>query len=254
MHQDLDRLLGIVLPAVVAIELLAVFPGVPQWLVWISRALVVVATARILLHGTSYLTDMAGPGTREWSPAQTWLVLGGLATLLATVWTLLGMLAHRVDGLSPAVSLIVTTAAAAVTVMLSGYATGGQVGLPLASALAGASTAAVVLRRSRRAAGLLGVPVVGLFSLLVIGHYFGELSPAHALLLLCAPLLGWLPEFPFSRRLPPWTRGLFRVIVVGILVFAVVLHAHTKFVDNSNPGSPTEGAEPTFEYDMNPGG
>ena len=39
--------------------------------------------------------------------------------------------------------------------------------------------------------------MVGLFSLLVIGHFFGELTTAHAILLLFAPLLGWLPELPY---------------------------------------------------------
>ena len=148
LQQDQDRLLALVLPAVMAIELLAVFPLVPRWLVWTLRVTVAAATARVLLHGTSYLADLAGPGTREWSLAQTWLVLGGLAALLATVWALLAMLARRIHGLSPAVCLVVASAGAAITVMLSGYATGGQIGLPLASALAGVTAAALVLRRS----------------------------------------------------------------------------------------------------------
>jgi hypothetical protein len=137
--------------------------------------------------------------------------------------------------------------------MLSGYATGGQFGLPLASALAGVSTAALVLRGSPRAAGPLGVPIVGLFSLLVIGHFFGELTSAHAILLFCAPLLGWLPELPFVRRLPPWTLGLIRVILVGILVSAVVLHAHSRFAENPGTASPAPGDEPSLEDYMDSG-
>jgi hypothetical protein len=245
--QDLDRLLALVLPAIVATEVLAAVPRVPRWLVWVLRLAVAAATARVLLHGTSYLTDLTGPGTREWSPAQAWLVLGGLCALLAAVWTLLARLARRVRGYSPAVCLMVATAASAVAVMLSGYATGGQVGLPLAAALVGVTAASLALRRSPPQTGPPGVAVVGLFSLLLVGRFFGELASAHAVLLFCAPLLGWLPELPFLRRLPPWSRGLIRVILVGVLVFGVLASAYSKFIDNSKAASPAAPGEPSLK-------
>ena len=175
----------------------------------------VAGGARVLLHGTSYITDVTGPGTSEWSPSLAWLIFGGLAALEATVWALLSLLARRAPGPSLPICLAVASAGAAVTVMLSGYATGGQVGLPLAAALMGATAAALVLTRASRATGPLGVPIVGLFSLLVIGRFFGELTSVHAILFFCAPLLGWLPELPYLRRLPSWARGLARVILVG---------------------------------------
>jgi hypothetical protein len=247
LQQDLDRLLALVLPAIVAIEVLAAFPRVPRWLVWTLRLAVAAATARVLLHGTSYLTDLTGPGTREWSPAQAWLVLGGCGALLAAVWTLLALLARRVRGYSPAVCLMVATTASAVAVMLSGYATGGQVGLPLAAALVGVTAASLVLRRSPPLTGPPGVAVVALFSLLLVGRFFGELTSAHAVLLFCAPLLGWLPELPLLRRLPPWSRGLIRVILVGVLVFGVLASAYSKFVANSKAASPAATDEPSLK-------
>ena len=82
--------------------------------------------------------------------------------------------------------------------MLSRYASGGQIGLPMAAGLLGASVAALVLPGPSRGTGPIGVAVVGLFSLLVIGHFFGELTTAHAILLLCTPLLGWLPELRYA--------------------------------------------------------
>ena len=89
--------------------------------------------------------------------------------------------------------------------MLSGYASGGQIGLPLAMRLAAAGLAAAfVLPPSSRNDAPLGVAIVGLFSLLVIGHFFGQLTTAHAALLLFAPLLGSLPEIPYLRGLPTW--------------------------------------------------
>ena len=180
------------------VELLAAFPKIPRWLVWPLRLALVAGGARVLLHGTSYITDLAGPGTSEWSPPLAWLIFGGLAALEAAVWALLSLLARRAPGPSLPVCLAVASAAAAVTVMLSGYATGGQVGLPLAAAIMGATAAMLVLTRSSRGTGPLGVPIIGLFSLLVIGRFFGELTSVHAILLFCAPLLGWLPELPYA--------------------------------------------------------
>jgi hypothetical protein len=246
-REDLDRLLALVLPVVVLVELLAAFPKVPRWLVWPLRLAVAASGARVLLHGTSYITDLTGSGTSEWSPVQTWLVLGGSAAAQAGVWALLAALGRRVPGLSLPVCLAVTIAGAAITVMLSGYATGGQVGLPLAAALLGATTATLTLPRSSRGTKPLGVAIVGLFSLLVIGRFFGELTNIHAILLFCAPLLGWLPEMPYLRRLPMWARDLARVILVGALVSAVLLQAQWKFDQNFRSPSETDPNEPSFQ-------
>ncbi len=245
--QDLDRLLALILPVVLAVELVAVFPVVPRPIVWALRVIASAAVAPILLKGSSYLTDVAGPGTREWSPAWAAVVLAGLAAGLATVWALLARLARRAPGLSQAVCLAGTSAGAALSVMLSGYATGGQIGLPLAAALLGATLAALILPRSPCAAGPLGVGLVVLFSLLVIGRFFGDLSSAHAVLLFCAPLVGWLPELPYVRRLPAWARGLARVILAAVLVSAVVLDAQRRFVENSQSASPAEPGEASMQ-------
>src|SRR5262249_15008403 len=97
-REDQDRLLALVLPAVLAIELLAAFPRAPRWLILPLRSAVAASSAGILLYGSSYLSDVGGPGTREWSLLQTWLILGGLATALAVVWALLTILSHRAPG------------------------------------------------------------------------------------------------------------------------------------------------------------
>ena len=126
------------------VELLAAFPKVPRWLIWPLRLVIVAGGARVLLHGTSYITDLTGPGTSEWSPSLAGLIFAGLAAFEAAVWALVALLARRAPGSSVPVCLAVTTAGAAVTVMLSGYATGGQIGLPLAAALMGATGATLV--------------------------------------------------------------------------------------------------------------
>jgi hypothetical protein len=247
----IDRLLGLVLPAVLVVELLAVFPKVPRWLVWTLRLALVAGGARVLLQGTSYITDLAGPGTSEWSPPLAWVIFGGLAALEAAVWALLSLLVRRAPGPSVPVCLAVASAGAALIVMFSGYASGGQVGLPLAAAIVGAATAMLVLTRSSRGAGPLGVPIIGLFSLLVMGRFFGELTSAYALLLFCAPLLGWIPELPYIRRMPSWARGLARVLLVGALVSALVVLAQRKFDRDFQSPSGAGTEEPSVQDYLN---
>jgi hypothetical protein len=252
LREDQDRLLGLVLPAVVIVELLAAFPRVPRWLTWPLRAAVVLGVAPVLVYGSTYLSDQNGPGTAEWSTVQAALILGGLAAFLATVCSLLALLSSRAPGASPAVCLAITSAAAAVTVMLSGYATGGQDGLPLGAALAGAALTVSVLKWSSRGRLPLGVAVVGLYSLLVIGRFFGELSSAHAILLFAGPLLAWLPELPVLRRLPRWARNLARVLLVALLVSAILIAVGRKFLEDS-PSRDSESEGPTADDYMNYG-
>src|SRR5262245_36639641 len=67
-REDQDRWLLVLFPAVVAVEVAAVFLKRLPWLAWLLRLAVAAGAARILLHNTSYLADLAGPGTREWTP------------------------------------------------------------------------------------------------------------------------------------------------------------------------------------------
>jgi hypothetical protein len=245
IREDLDRLLLIVLPAVVLVELAAVLPKVPRWLVWLTRLILVAGTAWILLYGSAYLAGSLDAGT--WSLTRVLSILASLAAALGGVWLLLVPLTRRALVFSQWVCLSGTCAGAALTVMLSGYATGGQVGLPLAGALLGSATAALALPHTSRDSFSLGVGVVGLFSLLVIGRFFGELTWFHATLLLLAPLFGWLPAVPGLRRLRPWARGLIRVVVVAIIVTSVVVHAQRKFVEAFQSSSGTSPNEPTVQ-------
>jgi hypothetical protein len=243
IREDLDRLLLIVMPAVMLVELAAALTKVPRSLIWSARLLIAAGVSRVLLHGTSYLAGSTEAGA--WSVGQAWAILAGLALSLGAVWVLLGLLAHRAPGLSLWVCLAGPCAGAALTVMLSGYATGGQIGLPLAGALLGAGMASLALPRALRGRGPVGMAVVGLFSLLVIGRFFGELTWLHAALLLLAPLLGWLVELPQFYKLRPWARELVRVIAVGLVVAGVVVHAQRRFVQafqspsGAPPGAPT---------------
>ena len=245
--EDMDRLLEIVVPAALGIELLAAFPRIPRWLIWTLRLVIAGCLARVLLHGSIYLSDSTGPGTLAWPPATAWLILRLLEAALATSWVLLVLLAQRSTATSTVVCLAITIGGSAIAIMLSAYATGGQAGLPLAAALLGASAVAMMAPGPARSTAPIGVAIVGLSSLLVIGRFFGELRTDHAVLLFIAPLLAWIPELPRLRRMPPWARGLTRVLLVSALVFGVLADAGRRFAAGSGPSAP--GSEdPSSQY------
>ena len=102
-----------------------------------------------------------------------------------------------------------------------------------------------------RSAAPIGVAVVGLSSLLVIGRFFGELRTDHAVLLFVAPLLAWIPELPRLRRMPPWARGLLRVLLVGLVVSGVLADAARRFVGNTGPSAKPGSHEPSVDDYMN---
>ena len=78
----------------------------------------------------------------------------------------------------------------------------------------------------------------------MIGRFFGELTTIHAVVLFCAPVMGWVPELPFLRRLPSWARGLARVLVVASVVVAVVFLAQRKFAQDFQSPSTSGPKEP----------
>jgi hypothetical protein len=246
IKEDKDRLLGLVIPAALAIEMLAAFPRVPRWLIWALRMTLAGLGGRILLHGMALL---AGPSA--WSPAQAWQILSAIAAAEAAVWVLLVMLARRDAGVALPIALAITIGGASVSVMLSAYLSGGQAGLPLSAAVLGASLAAMVLSNAARSEAPIGLAVVGLSSLLIIGRFFGDLRTDHAVLLFAAPLLAWLPELPRLRRLPPWGRGLLRVVLVGLVVSGVFVDAARRFIGNSGPTARPGSNEPSVEDYLN---
>lgn len=251
IREDLDRLLGLVIPGVLVVELLGAFPRIPRWLTWTLRVVVAGLGARVLLHGSIYLT---GPESSAWSPSQEGLILGSIAAAETVAWVLLARLAHRPAGASLPIALSIAIGAASVTIMLSAYLAGGQAGLPLSAAVLGASLAAMALPDASRSIGPVGISVVGLGALLVIGRFFGELRTDHAIILFAAPLLAWVPELPKLRKLPPWGRGLLRVLLVGLVVSGVLADAGRRFVARAGADASKSGEPSLEDYYANPGG
>src|SRR5258708_24600279 len=67
----LDRFLLILLPASVAVELIAGFARVPRAMAWTLRIGLAVVAGRVLLHGSSYLDG----SSNDFTVGQAWIAL-----------------------------------------------------------------------------------------------------------------------------------------------------------------------------------
>jgi hypothetical protein len=245
-REDLDRLLIIVLPAAGAVELVIALLRRPAWIGWALRFIVAAGAAPALLYGSIYLTDAAGPGTRQWMLPQAVAILLALAGALAANWALLALLVRRTASHSVTIGVAVSCAGAAAIVMLSGYATGGEIGLPFAAGLAGVTVASLGISGGTKSVAALGMGVVGLFGLLAMGRFFGELHLNLACLIFFAPLLAWLPELPYAVRLNGRVRAFARVVLTVVPVAVALALAVRDFAHETTQGSPSSG-EPSIQ-------
>ena len=221
----LDRLLTIVVPVALGIELISGFQYVPRWVAWFLRIVLVAMIPRILLHGSVYLSGSGHEST-------LWLsgtVLAACGALLAGVWGLLSWLSQRSPGVSISLALSLATQCAGLTVMLAGYINGGAAAFPLATTLVATTIAATLFAKRSGAPSVLGIGVVGLFGLLFVGRFFGGISTGCALAMLLAPLLCWATEVPRLRNQKPWLVGSLRLVLVAIPLVVVLAMAKRDF-------------------------
>jgi hypothetical protein len=229
LREDQDRLLALLLPGTLAVELLIAWRKCPNITAWSLRLLVGLAIVPVLLYGTIYLSDAAGPETREWSTTTLALAIGGGATAFLAELGALAALSRRGTGIAEVAALAIVGAGAGVTIMFSGYASGGQIGLPLSAALVGILIVWLVTSGNPACEGIFTLAITGLFSLIVIGRGFGELSLPHAALLVAAAPTAWVWEMRRLRGIAPWIRAIGQVVTVAVVVAAVVIHAQRKF-------------------------
>jgi MFS family permease len=233
----LDRFLMLVLPVALGIELVAGLDRVPLWIGWLFRISLAAAIPRILLHGSVYLNAEYS----DWKPWQAGVVLVVCGALLAGVWALLSWLQQRSPGISLPFALQATTLCSGLTVMMAGYIKGGAAAFPLTATLVATSlvTWALAQRlgvpKSFAAPAIIGASVVGLFGLLLIGRFFGQLSTGVALALLLAPLLCWTTELLPLRSKKPWFVGSVRLALVVIPLMVVLLLAKREFDRKMGP-------------------
>lgn len=227
----LDRLLMIVMPMSLGVELIAGFECVPRRVACLLRMSLAATIPRILLDGSVYLSHGQDHDPR-WQPV---VVMAVCTVLLAGVWGLLSALPDRSAGDSIPLVLGLTIQCAGMTIMMAGYIKGGGAAIPLAATILATSIVAWVIQRRSGApppahsAAILGVGVVGLFGVLFIGRFFGRISNGCALAMLLCPLLCWVTELPFLRHRSPWLLGSIRLIVVSTALAFVLFAAKRDF-------------------------
>jgi hypothetical protein len=226
----LDRLLAIIVPAALLIESAALPPAVPTGLVWLLRFALAIATPRVLLHGSVYLSE-AG----DWTSGEATLMITVAGLLLIGVWVLLAILAERPGGASIPLALCLAIQSAGLAVMMAGYIKGGAAGSALAAALIGAIIGLWLMTRNRDVAigdvspSLVAIGVIGLFGLLFVGRYFGRVSTGMALIMLLAPLLCWVTEAPALRNRNRWIVAALRLLLVSAPLVIVLVAAKREF-------------------------
>ena len=196
-----------------------------------------LAAGPLLLLGSVYLTGGAG----GWSGWERLIYLSALGMLILIPWLALTRLQQLEPSPAIGMALAATSLAAGMTTMLSGYASAGQLALPLAAALA---TAALATRTATSPGmpGAVGVGWICLAGLLVIGRFFGSLTTLHGLLLGATPLLCWLAAYGPLSAWNIWPRRLLLVALILLPLGTVVWQAQGSFVAHS--GSPLPGAGP----------
>ncbi len=233
----LDRFLVIILPVAIIIELITACNKSPRWLNWLLRLSLAASLPRILLHQSIY---MGGPFS-NWTTLHSIALLVVTALLMAGVWVLLAWLSERANGVSLSIAMILPIQSTGITVMMAGYIKGGAAAIPLvASLLFTALSCCFIVARSNKSIkyqmpALLNISVVGLFSLLMIGHFFGELSASTALIILLAPQLCWVTELPQLRRQKPWVIGAIRIVIVLLPLVIILVQAKQTFDQEMAP-------------------
>ena len=232
----LNRFLMIVLPATLIVELLtAVFDArcYSRFLIIVLRVTLYACAGRILLHDSVYL---GGVGSVDaWTTTKTIAVLSGGFGGLIAAWSLLCGLSRRSDSCSITLSIAMAVLSTGLATMMAGYIKGGVAAIPLTATLLGIALVSQVLASGLgdpgepHLQGAIGIGVIGLFSLLCIGHFFGQLSALHAIVIFLTPLLCWMSELPGLRSRTPLQKSALRLIAVTIPLAAVLFAAKREF-------------------------
>jgi hypothetical protein len=181
-------------------------------------AMATIAAPLRLLAGSVYVAA-------EWSVLErvTHLVL--LSATLGLVWLLLAIAHDDDQPLLRAALLVVVAAGSAATIALSASFAGAE----LCGVVATVLTGSWIVCTARGLSGAAGVVTMSLGSLIVLGHYYAELTLANAALLLIALIFaaGRLPHAVSTRQ--PWQQAAARaglclvplaIALVGALVAA----------------------------------
>ena len=240
---DQERLAFIVIPLITLGEALLCGWAASRWWALAFRCLVASSICPILLHGSIYMAGDAGAAGSGWTPAASAALLTRVGAGAACALMFLTGSTRRGESAAVGWCLGLTTLAAGLATMLSGYLTGGLLALPMAVVLIVACGTSPLLAGGALDAGGLSVGFVGLMGVLMIGHFFGSLSVIHALVLGAVPLLCCGVEMGLRQACRPWQRGIVALGCSAALLACVVWQAYDRF--NAASATPRHDAAGT---------
>jgi hypothetical protein len=222
------------LPAAAVVESIAAIPRVPSPVRWLLRIALACATPVILLW--PYVQH-------HWTTTQSCVWLASLSASLLALRVGLHLMTRSTSQSDRGPWLAMTMAAGAtgVTIMSSGSVSTGQLALTLSLGMAGAWAASMILKVPAKLDGGLAVAATALSGLLIIGHFYAELSGINAILLGLAPLTGWVASLPWVRERPVWQRTIAVVILAALLTAAVTIPTALRAMRESQSKSETYG-------------
>jgi len=242
----LDRLLLVVLPAVMVVDWIdrsrAYRGGLggaiesPQRselasLPVVLLGLMSVGVPLVLLWGSVYLAR--GLDAQSLSGRGALFVASGV--LLGAGGVSLQRLSMRPGGWTVPVSLVLALLTAGTCILLGGYIKGGAVAFPLAGSLLGGLFATIRGRAEPASAAgsdevrrvLVTLGTISLYGVLLVGCAFGRLPGSRALLVGLAPLLGWITEWaPLRVGTVRWLTCVRGVVMAVPLAMALVSAKH----------------------------
>lgn len=212
-HEAVDWLPHIVLLALGVSALMIALPSHRPWLIAAAAALCLAAPVRLL----------SGNLAQHWIVAEKLGVLLALTISLATVWSLLA----ASDGERPVAGraplLILVAIGVAIVVTQSGALMYGLSAAALGAAVTG--TALILAVRtsapSSTVAAAAGIITFALGGLIILAHFYAELSATSAALLLFSLVATGVP-LPMLLSSSTWQRAAAR-LVLCVLPLAVAL-------------------------------
>jgi hypothetical protein len=193
-----------------------------NWSIVLSATLVIALPFRLLAYSTFV--------THQWLIPEKLAIATLLGATFSLIWLLLGTVREdEHPRLRPAL-LIVVASAAALVIALSGVIIYGKLCGTIAAALSGmAGMLALIDPRAARgwwqASGAAGVLTVTLGGLIMLGSFYGKLTPMNAALLAVSLVAagGRLPRL--IAGLPAWQQGAVRIALCLLPLGVALLRA-----------------------------
>lgn len=237
----LDRFFTIILPLALVLELVSALVARRPRVHWLLRWALCAVAGRILLHGSVYLNSAAPGDPLTWSPVMQVLLLSGMGGAWGMAWISLHRLSDRASSGSITVCIAFSILTVGLVTMLGGYLKGGASAIPPAAALLGTTLAGIQCRPVSGTAercDLRSVDAIGLtslFSLALIGRFFGQMTSEQAIIICLSPLLCWVTELPVLRSMTDGQKAVLRCIIVAIPLAVVLTGARNDFERRMRP-------------------